>query len=62
MKSKSFYEIIDQIQYSIFKKLDKYGTYKRVDESAARDAVSKTLEAAKCYFGDQKISDNDKTS
>ena len=62
MKSKDFCKIIDQIQYSIFKKLDKYGTYHHVDEGAARDAVRQTLEAAKRHFGNQKIDDDDKTS
>ena len=62
MKPKTFHRILDQIQYSIFKKLDKFGTYQRVDEGAARDAVSRTMEAAKRYFGNQKINDNDKTS
>jgi hypothetical protein len=62
MKPKTFHRILDQIQYSIFKKLDKFGTYQRVDEGAARDAVSRTMEAAKHYFGNQKINDNDKTS
>ena len=61
MKPKTFHRILDQIQYSIFKKLDKYGTYRRVDEGIARDAVSKTMDAAKSYFGNQKIN-SDHTS
>jgi len=61
MTPKGFCKIIDQIQHSIFKKLDKYGTYRRVDEGIARDAVSKTMDAAKSYFGNQKIN-SDHTS
>ena len=59
MSPESFCEIIDKIQFSIFKKLDRYGTYRRVDESVARDAVSKTMDAAKRHFGGQKISSDD---
>ena len=51
MNPKDFCDFLDKIQESIFKKLDKYGTYRRVDEDAARDAVSRTIESAKNYFG-----------
>jgi len=58
MSPKKFCEVIDEIQYSIFKKLDKYGTYHAVDEGVARDAVKRTLESAKKHFGNQKIEDD----
>ena len=51
MSPKEFCEVLDKIQVAIFNKLDKYGTYRRVDEDAARDAVSRTIELAKNYFG-----------
>ena len=51
MSPERFCEVLNQIQESIFKKLDKYGTYRRVDEDAARDAVGRTIESAKNYFG-----------
>ena len=59
MNPERFCQILDQIQQSIFKKLDKYGTYRRVDESVARDAVGRTMDAAKNYFG---RGGNDKTT
>ena len=62
MKPKTFCKILDDIEYSILKKLDKYGTYNRVDESVARDAVQRTLASAKAYFGDAKIGEDDKVS
>lgn len=62
MKPKTFYKILDEIQYSIFRKLDKYGNYRRVDEGAARDAVSQTIKSAKSYFGDVKVGEDVKTS
>ena len=55
MSPKKFCEVLDEIEYSILKKLDKYGTYNRVDESVARDAVQRTLASAKAYFGDAMI-------
>jgi len=55
MNEKQFHKILDQIKYSIFKKLDKYGNYARVDESVARDAVETTIRNAKDYFKDEKI-------
>ena len=55
MSPKRFCEILDEIQYSIFKKLDKYGNYRSVNEDAARDAVKQTLESAKEHFGNVKI-------
>lgn len=51
MSPEEFREVLDKIQESIFKKLDRYGTYRRIDEDAARDAVSRTIECAKNYFG-----------
>tara|TARA_R110002012_G_scaffold281153_1_gene470149 strand:+ start:695 stop:883 length:189 start_codon:yes stop_codon:yes gene_type:complete len=62
MKPKRFCEVLDEIEYSILKKLDKYGTYNRVDESVARDAVQRTLASAKSYFGNVKIGEDDKIS
>ena len=55
MRPKEFCKVLDEIEYSILKKLDKYGTYNRVDESVARDAVETTIRNAKDYFKDEKI-------
>jgi hypothetical protein len=62
MRPKEFCKVLDEIEYSILKKLDKYGTYNRVDESAARDAVQRTLASAKSYFGNVKIGEDDEVS
>ena len=62
MSPKKFCEVLDEIEYSILKKLDKYGTYNRVDESVARDAVQRTLASAKSHFGNVKIGEDDKAS
>ena len=63
MNPERFCQILDQIQQSIFKKLDKYGTNRRVDESAARDAVGKTIDAAKIHFKNYfGKGDHDKTT
>jgi len=59
MSPKDFSEILDEIQYSIFKKLDKYGNYRSVNEDVARDAVRQTIGAAKSYFGNPKIKEDD---
>ena len=60
MSPKDFCDFLDKVQQSIFKKLDRYGTYRRVDEGAARDAVSRTIDSAKNHFG--YGGDNDKTT